>query len=179
MEYRHLLADPKYRKTWSAAYGKELGGLAQRIPVVVEGTNTIVFIEKSQVPADRWKDVTYGRICANYCPEKDDPNRIRLTVGGDRINFPGDCGTPTADMLTVKMLLNSTISTKGTKFMTIDIKDFYLMTPMERPEFMRLKINDMPENIIDQYQLRDKVTKDGLYMSKSTAGCMAYRTQEL
>ena len=61
----------------------------------------------------------------------------------------------------MKMLLNSTISIKGAKFMTIDIKDFYLMTPMERPEFMRLKINDMPENIIDQYQLRDKVTKDG------------------
>ena len=64
-------------------------------------------------------------------------------------------------MLTVKMLLNSTISTKGAKFMTIDIKDFYLMTPMERPEFMRLKISDMPENIIEQYQLRNKVTKDG------------------
>ncbi len=64
-------------------------------------------------------------------------------------------------MLTVKMLLNSSISTKGAKFMTIDIKDFYLMTPMERPEFMRLKISDMPENIIEQYQLRNKDTKDG------------------
>ena len=40
-----------------------------------EGTNTIVFIDKSQVPANRWKYVTYGRICANYCPEKDDPNQ--------------------------------------------------------------------------------------------------------
>ena len=35
------------------------------------------------------------------------------------------------------------------------------MTPMERPEFMRFKISDMPENIIDQYQLQNKVTKDG------------------
>ena len=114
-----------------------------------------------QVPTDRWKDVTYGRICANYRPEKDDPNRIQLTVGGDKINFPGNCGTPAADMLTVKILLNSTISTKGAKFMTIDIKDFYLMTPMERPEFMRLKISNMPEIIIKQYQLQNKVTKDG------------------
>ena len=88
MEYCHLLANPKYRKTWSTAYGKELGRLAQGIPGVVEGTNTIVFIDKSQVPADRWKDVTYGQICANYCPEKDDPNQIQLTVGRDRINFP-------------------------------------------------------------------------------------------
>eukprot|EP00804_Cyclotella_cryptica_P017687 CCRYP_017146-RA/>CCRYP_017146-RA protein AED:0.52 eAED:0.39 QI:0/0/0/1/0/0/3/0/252 len=63
------------------------------------------------VPQDRWKDVTYGRIVANFRPEKEDPYRIRLTVGGNRINYPGDCGTPTADMITVKILLNSVIST--------------------------------------------------------------------
>ncbi len=45
--------------------------------------------------------------------------------------------------------------------MTIDIKNFYLCTPMERPEFMRLKIADMPDDVVEQYQLRDKATKDG------------------
>ena len=45
--------------------------------------------------------------------------------------------------------------------MTIDIKDFYLNTPMARPEYMRLKIDDMPDNVIKQYQLREKATKDG------------------
>ena len=40
-------------------------------------------------------------------------------------------------MLTVKILLNSVISTKGARFMTIDIKDFYLNTPMARFEYMR------------------------------------------
>ena len=67
---------------------------------------------------------------ANFRPEKDDPYHIRLTVGGNRINFPGDCGTPTADMITVKILLNSIISTVNAKFMTVDTKDFYLNTPM-------------------------------------------------
>eukprot|EP00804_Cyclotella_cryptica_P005168 CCRYP_014220-RA/>CCRYP_014220-RA protein AED:0.34 eAED:0.40 QI:0/0/0/1/1/1/2/0/380 len=107
----------------------------------------------------RW-DVTYGRIVANFCPEKDDPYGIRLTVGGNRINFPGDCGTPTADMITVKILLNSVISTKNAKFMTIDIKDFYLNTPMARPECMRLKLSDIPTNIIELYKLRD-IAHDG------------------
>jgi len=161
MEYRHLLANPKYRTTWSKAYGKEIGRLAQGIPGEVEGTNTITFIDKSHIPQNRWRDVTYGRIVASFRPEKEDPNRIRLTVGGNRINFTGDCGTPTADMLTVKLLLNSIISTKGARFMTIDIKDFYLNTPMARPEYMRLKIDDMPDNVIKQYQLREKSTKDG------------------
>ena len=64
-------------------------------------------------------------------------------------------------MLTVRLLLNSTISTKGAKFMTIDINNFYLNTQMERPEYMQLKISDMPDNIIEQYNLNEKVNPDG------------------
>ena len=74
--------------------------------------------------------MTYGRIVVNYRPEKSNPKRVRLTVGVDRINYLGDCCTPTADMLTVKLLLNSVISTKGAKFVSIDIKKIYLNTPM-------------------------------------------------
>jgi hypothetical protein len=44
--------------------------------------------------------------------------------------------------------------------MTVNIKDFYLTTPMERPEFMRLKLSDIPGNIIDLYKLRD-IAHDG------------------
>eukprot|EP00804_Cyclotella_cryptica_P004301 CCRYP_013515-RA/>CCRYP_013515-RA protein AED:0.37 eAED:0.38 QI:0/0/0/1/1/1/2/0/314 len=160
MEYRHLIANPKYRDTWQNAYGKELGRLAQGLPGIVKGTDTIAFIQRSHVPQDRWKDVTYGRIVANFRPEKEDPYRISLTVGGNRINYPGDCGTPTADMITVKILLNSVISTLNAKFMTIDIKDFYLNTPMARPEYMRLKLSDIPAAIIDLYKLRD-IAQDG------------------
>eukprot|EP00804_Cyclotella_cryptica_P031066 CCRYP_015981-RA/>CCRYP_015981-RA protein AED:0.30 eAED:0.30 QI:0/0/0/1/1/1/3/0/511 len=143
LEYRHLIKNPKYCTIWKNAYGKELGRLAQGIPGTVKGTNTIVFIAYNEIPPQRRKDVTYGRIVANYRPEKEDPYRIRLTVGGNRITYPGDCGTPTADMLTTKILLNSVISTKGARFMTIDIKDFYLNTPMVRPEYMRLKLSDI------------------------------------
>ena len=45
-------------------------------------------------------------------------------MGGNRINFPGEVGTPTADLLLVKILFNSVVSTPGAKFMTMDIKDF-------------------------------------------------------
>jgi hypothetical protein len=51
-------------------------------------------------------------------------------------------------MMTVKMHLNSVISTKGAQYCTIDLKDFYLNTPMERPKFMRLKINDLPPEFV-------------------------------
>ena len=53
LEYRHLIANPKTRKGWQQAFGNELGRLAQRMPGRVEGTNTIFFIRKSDIPADR------------------------------------------------------------------------------------------------------------------------------
>ena len=45
--------------------------------------------------------------------------------------------------------------------MTIDIKDFYLNTPMKRYKHMRLKLTDLPDNIIAHYKLKDKSTSDG------------------
>jgi hypothetical protein len=45
--------------------------------------------------------------------------------------------------------------------MTLDIKDFYLNTPMKRFEYLRLKLNDMPADVIEAYQLNTKATKDG------------------
>ena len=82
-------------------------------------------------------DVTYSLITCLIRPEKlDKPNRTRLVVGGDRVHYPGDARTPIANLLTVKLLLNSIVSTAGAKFMTMDIKDFYLNTPMARYEYM-------------------------------------------
>ena len=119
LEYRHLISNPTTRKTWSHSYGNELGRLAQGMPGRNIGTNTIVFIPREAVPRDRAKDVTYGLITVLIRPEKiDEPNRTRLVAGGDRIHYPGDAGTPTADLLTVKLLINSIISTPGAKFFT-------------------------------------------------------------
>jgi hypothetical protein len=126
------------------------------------GTNTIFFIKKNQVPQDRAKDVTYGLITTLIRPEKiDEPNRTRLVAGGDRVNYPGDAGTPTANLLTVKILLNSIISTPNAKFMTMDIKDFYLNTPMARYKYMQLLLSDMPEDVIAHNKLKKNATPEG------------------
>ncbi len=75
-------------------------------------------------------------------------------MGGYLINYPDDCGTPTADLLTVKLLFNSIISTPNCKFMTIDIKDFYLMNPMDRYEYFRMKLELFPPEPIGVKLLR-------------------------
>ncbi len=60
-----------------------------------------------------------------------------------------------------KIILSSVISTKGARCMMIDLQDFYLNTPMKRPEYMHLKMNDIPEEIIEQYKLREIATSEG------------------
>jgi hypothetical protein len=75
--------------------------------------------------------------------KNDKPNRTRLVAGGNRVHYPGNAGTPTANLLTIKLLINSTISTTGAKFMTMDTKDFYLNTPMAQYEYMQLKLSGM------------------------------------
>ncbi len=84
------------------------------MPGQVKGTNTFFFIKQDEIPKDQTKDVTYKRICCNVRPEKvNEPNQCRITVGRDRINYPYKVATPTADLLTVKLLLNSVISMEG------------------------------------------------------------------
>ena len=57
-------------------------------------------------------------------------------------------------MLVTKALFNSVVSTPGAKFMTMDISNFYLMTPLQRPEYIRIKLADIPQEIIDEYKLK-------------------------
>ena len=105
--------------------------------------------------------MTYARIVCNVRPQKEETNQTRLTMGGDNINTPMDCRTPTSNLLTVKILLNSIISTPDAKFLGLDLKDFYLNTPMERPEFLQMKIDTFPEDVIEHYKLQEKVDANG------------------
>ncbi len=45
--------------------------------------------------------------------------------------------------------------------MTLDVKNFYLNTPMVRYEYVKIKVEDIPEEIIVKYNLHKKVTGDG------------------
>jgi hypothetical protein len=87
------------------------------------------------------KDVTDGQFICSVRPEKAKPNQMQFKVGGDRINYPGEVATPTAETLVAKMLFNSVISTNGAWFMRMDISNFYLMTPLHCAEFIQIKLS--------------------------------------
>ena len=86
-----------------------------------------VWIDKSQV--SRNKKVTYARIVVDMRPEKAEPNRTRITAGGDRLEYFGDVSIETLSLETAKLLFNSIVSTPGAKFVTLDINNImYLNT---------------------------------------------------
>ena len=80
------------------------------------------------------------RIVVDYRPQKSDPNRVRITAGGNLIDYQGELTTRTPDLTTSKFLWNSVISTKDTRFMGIDTRNFYLGTAMKRFEYMKMPI---------------------------------------
>ena len=68
MEYQRLMKKPKYRQLYRNSYAKEIVQLAQGMTGLVEGTKTMFFIEKKDVPVDRWRDVKYERLVVDYRP---------------------------------------------------------------------------------------------------------------
>ena len=43
--------------------------------------------------------------------------------------------------------------------MTVDLKDFYLNTPLEEYEYMRIPVDMIPQTIMDQYNLAPLVER--------------------
>eukprot|EP00804_Cyclotella_cryptica_P007211 CCRYP_009751-RB/>CCRYP_009751-RB protein AED:0.29 eAED:0.25 QI:0/-1/0/1/-1/1/1/0/612 len=152
---------------WTTAFGKEFGNLAQGdLKTGEKGTNTLFVMtheEIANIPTGR--TVTYGRIVIDFRPQKSDPNRVRITAGGNLIkDYPGKLTTRTADLTTSKILWNSVLSTKGARFMGIDIKSFFLTAPLDRYEYMRMPLELFPEHIIQQYDLRTKAKNGFVYL---------------
>ena len=87
------------------------------------GTNTVFFVPKLSIPDDL--KVTYACMVATIRPTKAEVNRVRVTVGGNRLDLPVATTTHCSSLTTTKCLLKSTISTPDAQFMTLDNKDFY------------------------------------------------------
>ena len=114
MTFRNLTLDQSTEQQWKISFARELGRLTQGFQEE-KGTDTMVYVPYSAIPVDRCKDITYGRLVVDYKPHKSESNRTRLTVGGNLINSPGDVATGVADITTIKLHLNSTISTNGAR----------------------------------------------------------------
>jgi hypothetical protein len=124
------------------------------------GNNSIFVMTHAEIlliPADC--TIMYTRVVVNFCPQKLDPHQIWITAGSNLINYPGELTTKTADLTTSKLMWNSILSTKGAKFMCLDIKNFYLTAPLDCFEYMKMPLSLFPPWTKEQYNL-DKLTKN-------------------
>jgi hypothetical protein len=153
LEHSELITLLRYKIRWMRSMAHEIGRLAQGLKREVKGTNTIRFIKREDASAVR--KATYGSFVIDIKTHKEETERTRLTVGGDQIEYPGNKSTFTAGITKANMLFNSTISTPRARFLVIDIKNFYLNTPLERYKYMVVMMASLPQEVIEEYGLED------------------------
>jgi hypothetical protein len=85
-------------------------------------------------------------------------------VGGNLIQYTGDVSTLAADLTNSKCLWNSTIFTEGARYMCLDVKNFYLGTPMESFEYTRIPIKLIPQEIIAENNLLSLMLDGHMYI---------------
>jgi hypothetical protein len=177
LKHRQLHRDPCYKATWDMSYANELRQLCQGIGIGsspntkrVAGTNTFFLIDYHDIPIHKRKEICHTMVVCEVRLEKDDPDCTRITIGGNHICFPGDVGTNTVSLELVKLLLNSVLSCPGAHFSSMDIKNFYLDILMPDPEYVRIKIADIPLEFIEEYNLQGCNCDSWIYF-KIHQGC--------
>jgi hypothetical protein len=89
------MKDPTLGPLYKKRLGNEVERLCQGIQYI-QGTNTCFFVELTHIPKDR--KLTYGKLVCDHKPNKAEKEWIRLTVGGDIIDYSGDVETSTAEI---------------------------------------------------------------------------------
>jgi hypothetical protein len=85
-------------------------------------------------------------------------------VGGDILDYSGDVATSMANITTFKILINSTLSTEDAAMMMMDIKKYYMGTPLPRFEYMKMLLSRFPEEIVQKYNLNALAVAGWVYI---------------
>jgi hypothetical protein len=88
--------------------------------------------------------------------------RTRATIGGDQIDYPYNTTAVTANLESIKILLNAMIS-DDINIATIDLEDFYLGTPLPHREYIRIPTRFIPKKVREFYGLGKYIHKGALY----------------
>ena len=86
-----------------------------------------------------------------------------MTIGGNRIKYPGDVGTKTVSFDLFKLVINIVLSRKRSKYVTFDTRNVYLQTPLDRPEYVCINISDIPQEFIYEYNFHEHVRDGWVY----------------
>ena len=136
-------------------------GIYHREKSCITGTGTIFFIKKEDVPAIR--KLSYTNYVCNIRPHKTKTNLVHMTAGVERLDYPGDARSPAIYILNAKLYINSTISDahKGARYLGINIKNFYLGTPMQYFQYIRFLPKMIPQEVSDNPFYDIHISADG------------------
>jgi hypothetical protein len=178
LEYRHLInyPDPKVWKQWQISstneFWRTMQGVRKNRPEEdrIKGTDTMHLIKKCNL--QKGKTITYARFVSEIRLQKAEIHRTRLTGGGDQLDYEGKISTDTAGLETIKIHTNSTISRakKGARYLCIDIGNMYLNTKLLAPEYLRIYIDLIPEEIREECNTDEFMDQNGfMYMEVTGA----------
>jgi hypothetical protein len=155
--YKKLMNDPATAETWQTAFGKDFGGMLQGDNKMGQNGTNAMFVmshNKIQHVLNTGRKFTYGNPVIDYRPQKEDPHHIRITAGGNLIMYASSPFIWTVDSDTATLHWNSVISTKGAKYMCLDVKNFYLTAKLEYFKYMRMPLELFLIWIQEQYNLK-------------------------
>ena len=133
---------------WEVAEAKEFSKLLNPHPK--SKVCTMEFIPWEQKPRERKASYYNPQIKVKQHLDGRLDRRVRGTYGGNITDFDGLRASYTADLQTVKLLLNATVS-ENAYLAVLDITDFYLGTPLEKKEYMFIAKNQIPESTLTEY----------------------------
>jgi hypothetical protein len=165
------MQDPATSEVWMRALGKDFGEVCQGDDKMgTKGTDAIFVMDPKDVPnIPKDQPPTYAKVVVAYYPQKEDPYQIRITAGGNLINYHGELTTRTADMTTAKLHWNSVLSTPKARYMCLNINNFYLTVMLDCYEYMKMPISLFLPWIIAQYNLEKKIIGGYIYLQMRKA----------
>ena len=153
LNFRSAMSGPDAAE-WEIAHAEEFDRLVEY------GKGT--FMRRSEVPK--------GKVVTYYNPQvkikmKDGVlvRRVRGTIGGDRLPYDGPTSAMTAALETIRLLLNAIVSEKAS-YMCIDIKDYYLGTPLLDPEYMTISVKHIPASTQFKYGIQQLASNGSVVM---------------
>ena len=80
--------------------------------------------------------VTFTNFIMDYLSFKIEPSCVHVVVGGDKMNYEFDVGSPDSSPFETKLIINSVISDarRSNRFVSLDLKDHFLMSPILNTE---------------------------------------------
>ena len=94
-----------------------------------------------------------------------------MTIGENNLQYDGKTSTEIAGLETIKIHLNSTISTKNAKYAATNIRNFYTNLKLDLPENMRIHLSLIPQEITKEYDAMKFVDANG-YVYVEVTGAM-------